>query len=144
MSYRFADSLRAGSGWNCSSILILVRHEPTLNMSDNALCRQQILSSLIKIFSFGCESHEGTDTTFSLCVRFMYFGASSMCCRLREEMHTANATCSCGVVCYCYISLVDNCIQYYVPDLYNQSPATHRGDSGLFPAVSMRNSWWTK
>jgi len=24
MSYRFADSLRAGSGWNCSSILILL------------------------------------------------------------------------------------------------------------------------
>jgi len=23
MSYRFAESLRAGSGWNCSSILIL-------------------------------------------------------------------------------------------------------------------------
>ena len=24
MSYRFADSLRAGSGWNCRSILILL------------------------------------------------------------------------------------------------------------------------
>jgi hypothetical protein len=24
MSYRFADSLQAGSGWNCSSILILL------------------------------------------------------------------------------------------------------------------------
>jgi len=24
MSYSFADSLRAGSGWNCSSILILL------------------------------------------------------------------------------------------------------------------------
>jgi hypothetical protein len=24
MLYRFADSLRAGSGWNCSSILILL------------------------------------------------------------------------------------------------------------------------
>jgi len=24
MSYRFADSLRAGSGWDCSSILILL------------------------------------------------------------------------------------------------------------------------
>jgi hypothetical protein len=24
MSYRFADSLRAGSGWNCSTILILL------------------------------------------------------------------------------------------------------------------------
>ena len=24
MSYRFADSLRAGSGWNCSSFLILL------------------------------------------------------------------------------------------------------------------------
>jgi len=24
MSYRFADSLRAGSGWNCSSVLILL------------------------------------------------------------------------------------------------------------------------
>jgi len=24
MSYRFADSMRAGSGWNCSSILILL------------------------------------------------------------------------------------------------------------------------
>jgi len=24
MSYRFADSLRAGSGWNCSNILILL------------------------------------------------------------------------------------------------------------------------
>jgi hypothetical protein len=24
MSYRFADSLQAGSGWNCSSILILI------------------------------------------------------------------------------------------------------------------------
>ena len=24
MSYRFADSLQAGSGWNCSSVLILL------------------------------------------------------------------------------------------------------------------------
>ena len=28
MSYRFADSLRAGSGWNCSSILILLASCP--------------------------------------------------------------------------------------------------------------------
>jgi hypothetical protein len=38
MSYRFVDSLRAGSGWNCSSILILqsvykpVWHKPSLSV----------------------------------------------------------------------------------------------------------------
>ena len=41
----------------------------------------------------------------------MYFGAGSMCYSLRDEMHTANATCSCDVVCYGYISLADSCIQ---------------------------------
>jgi hypothetical protein len=44
----------------------------------------------------------------------MYFGAGSMCYSLRDEMHTANVTCNCGVVCYRYISLVDSCIQLLV------------------------------
>ena len=33
MSYRFADSLRAGSGWNCSSILILLASCPQTCMT---------------------------------------------------------------------------------------------------------------
>jgi len=31
MSYRFSDSLRAGSGWNCSSILILLGTDGTFS-----------------------------------------------------------------------------------------------------------------
>jgi hypothetical protein len=61
------------------------------------------------LLSVGCETHELTDTTFSLWVRFMYFGASNVCYSLRDKTHTANITCSCGVVCYRYISL-DSCI----------------------------------
>ena len=37
MSQRFADSCRAGSGWNCSSILILLRKLPT-NLYDIHHC----------------------------------------------------------------------------------------------------------
>jgi len=33
MSYGFADSLRAGSGWNCSSILILLATVPSRSWS---------------------------------------------------------------------------------------------------------------
>jgi hypothetical protein len=41
----------------------------------------------------------------------MYFGADSICYRLRDEMHAANIMCSCGGVCYRYVSLAYSCIQ---------------------------------
>ena len=50
-------------------------------------------------------------TTFSLCFHLLDFGAGSMCYSLRDEMHTVNATCSFGVVCYRYISLAGSRIQ---------------------------------
>jgi len=40
MSYKFADSFRAGSGWNCSTVLILL-----------ASCQQTSMTYTIVVFT---------------------------------------------------------------------------------------------
>jgi hypothetical protein len=48
MSYRYADSLQAGSGWNCSSILILL-----------ASCQHICMTYIIAVFTVKKTLHNG-------------------------------------------------------------------------------------